>query len=393
LIVFWGDQEEVSSSSIPPRSSSSRSSSSVFVAISSSSSENEPSSSAEEVPSSSSEEPSSSSSRGPRSSSSKTDSNGYTYEDYPHIEEGAKGVKRASTTRYWDGCRPACSYIGNIGTSSNPWVIGRACSKNGVGEIPLLFLNSRSNNDGTYYTDTPCHKEADKGWTQSQTYRDWVSTNPDFPEGSHAYTCFDMAPYAVNDTLAYAFVATNELACGKCFQLQFNNSWDYDSKPRVTHRALKGKTLIVMSNNTGAEKDGFDIMIPGGGEGMYNCIGAQLGLPEGVPVAPHIYGGLLAECSYNEATEFDKLSDRFSLEEWQQCLETRCHRAFDGKPKQLLDGCLWHVNWFMAADNPVADYVEVPCPKYLVDKYNSTATTKLPDCYTSNPRTCSIDGM
>jgi hypothetical protein len=325
------------------------------------------------------------------------------YEDYPTLEVGAPGVKKAVTTRYWDGCRPSCSFVGNIGTP-NPWVIGRACSKDGVGEIPLIYLNPRSDQWGTYYTATPCAKEPDDAWPRSQTYKDWVSAHPDFPKESHAYTCFDMAPYAVNDTLAYAFAATlgTTLPCGKCARLQFNNEWSYDkrgdgeSKPRVTHRALKGKTLIVMANNTGTVGENhFDIMIPGGGLGAFDCLSEQIGLPKGSfpRELGHVMGGLLSECSYNEATEYGMPSDRFTLEMWQDCLEKRCHRAFDNKPKLLLDGCLWHVNWFMAADNPEVDWVETPCPKYLVDKYNSTATTKLPDCYASNPKTCQIDGM
>jgi len=314
------------------------------------------------------------------------------YEDYfPTLEVGAKGVKKGVTTRYWDGCRPSCSYIGNIG-NPNPWVIGRACDKSGNNEIPLLYLNPRSDQWGTYYTAVPCAKEADQAWPKSQTYADWVSTHPNFPKESHAYTCFDMSPHAVNDTLAYAFAATLEttLPCGKCAQLQFNNDWTYDSKPRVTHRALKGKTLIVMANNTGTVGENhFDIMIPGGGLGAFDCFSEQIGSAD----LGHRMGGLLSECSYNEDTSYGVPSDRFTLEMWQDCLEKRCHRAFDGKPKNLLDGCLWHANWFMAADNPEVEWIEVPCPKYLVDRYNSTATTKLPDCYTSNPKTCQIDGM
>jgi len=400
LLVFWGEHEESSSSmeipssssySIIPGSSSKYSSSSRGIS----------SCSSEEIQSSSSsEEIKSSSSRGPRSSTSKTDSLGYTYEDYPTLEPGAPGVKKGITTRYWDGCRPSCSYIGNIG-KPNPWVIGRACSKNGVGEIPLLYLHPRSNEWGTYYKDVPCAKEPDDDWPKSQTYKDWVSEHPDFPKESHAYTCFDMAPYAVNDTLAYAFAATLEttLPCGKCARLQFNSEWMYDqnsegeSKPRVTHRALKGKTLIVMANNTGTVAENhFDIMIPGGGLGAFNCFAEQINETNERNLG-HRMGGLLSECSYNEATEFNVVSDRFTLAQWQQCLETRCRRAFDkpNVPKHLLDGCLWHVEWFMAADNPEVEWVETPCPKYLVDKYNSTATTKLPDCYTAG--TCQIDGL
>jgi len=393
LLVFWGEHEESSSSVIPPEPKPpSPSSSSIIAPKPSSSSAYIPSSSTSgELSSSSPEQSSSSSSRPARSSTAKTDSNGNTYEDYPTLEPGAKNVKKGVTTRYWDGCRPSCSFIGNIG-KPNPWVIGRACAKDGTSEIPLIYLNPRSDQNGTYYTAVPCHKEIDNAWPQSQTYKDWVSEHPSFPKESHAYTCFDMSPFAVNDTLAYAFAATLEttLPCGKCAQLQFNNEWTYDSKPRVTHRALKGKTLIVMANNTGTVGENhFDLMIPGGGLGAFDCFSVQIGSSD----LGHRMGGLLSECSYNEDTSYGVPSDRFTLEQWQDCLTKRCHRAFDGKPKNLLDGCLWHAEWFMAADNPEVEWTEVPCPKYLVDKYNSTATTKLPDCYTSTPRTCQIDGL
>ncbi len=410
-LVFWGDHEE-SSSSVKPKSSSSSSSITVIVVVPSSSSiyvsssslplssssiEQElppSSSSSEEIYSSSSS--SSSSTRGIRSSSSKV-----LYEDYfPPLEVGAKGVKKGVTTRYWDGCRPSCSFIGNIG-KPNPWIISRACAKDGTSEIPLIYLNPRSNEWGTYYTAVPCAKEADQAWPRSQTYKDWVSDHPDFPKESHAYTCFDMAPHVVNDTLAYAFAATLEttLACGKCAQLQFNNDWTYDSKPRVTHRALKGKTLIVMANNTGTVGENhFDIMIPGGGLGAFDCFSEQIGLPKGSfpPQLGRVMGGLLSDCIFpagEDAAKYGTTSDRFTLDTWQKCLSDKCHKAFDGKPKNLLDGCLWHAEWFMAADNPEVEWIEVPCPKYFTDKYNSKATTKLPDCYTSNPKTCQIDGL
>jgi len=414
LLVFWGDHEDSSSSGIPPEpkppsssfkpSSSAApkpSSSSIYIASSSST--------AEELPPSSSSEEQSSSSKVPRSSAAKTDSNGNTYEDYPTLEVGAPNVKKAVTTRYWDGCKPHCSWPEHIG-NPKPWVIAKSCDKSGYNEIPLLFLDPRSqskNDPGIYYGRTPSAWDNNQAtaWLNSETYKDWVQANPNFTKNSLAYTCFDLAPYAVNDTLAYAFAATHErtLPCGKCARLQFNNEWTYDknyegnSKPRVTHRALKGKTLIVMANNTGTVGENhFDLMIPGGGVGAVNCLTEQIGLPPKEPSIEklgHVMGGLLSECSYNEDKSYGVPSDRFTLAQWQDCLEKRCHRAFDGKPKHLLDGCLWHVEWFMAADNPEVEWVETPCPKYLLDKYGSTATTKLPDCYTSTPRTCSIDGV
>jgi len=323
------------------------------------------------------------------------------------------GVKYAETTRYYDGCKPTCSWPENIG-NPNPWVLTKSCDIGGFKEIPLLFLDPRSqtsSDPGIYYNRTPSawdDKDQDAiSWFNSKTYQDWVQANPS-AKGSLAYTCFDMTPYAVNDTLAYAFVATSMPDCGKCYRLQFvSDSWRFGN-PRVTHRALKGKTLIVMATNTGAQggskedADGFDIMIPGGGFCMYDCLSEQLGLPPKSGLIDEtifgaVSGGLLAECIFPVGEDWQKYgnrpSDRFDLDTWQRCLRDKCHKAFDSRSKQLLDGCLWHADWFMAADNPEAYYSEVSCPKYLVDKYKSTVTTKLPDCYTSSPRTCQMDGM
>jgi len=414
LIVFWGEHEESSSSMerIRPEPQSSSSSSSIIVAIPSSSSEYVPSSSSsssseeEPPPSSSSEEISSSSlsssSRPARSSSSKD------YGDYPPLEIGDPKVKKGVTTRYWDGCRPSCSYIGNIDNNKKPWVINRACDKNGYNEMPLLYLEVSTQWE-TRYTAVPSALDHNDTWAKSKDHDDWASTHPDFPKGSNAYTCFDMTPYTVNDTLAYAFVATqaSTLACGECAALQFDGEWPYDmdkdgeSKSRVTHRALKGKTLIVMANNTGTVGENhFDIMFPGGGLGANDCFSEQIGLPAGSKPTSlgHVMGGLLSECSYNEATEFGKPSDRFTLAEWQKCLSDRCHRAFDrltktGEKNILLEGCLWSADWLYAADNPNVNWTKVECPKYLVDKYNSTVTTELPGCFTSNPKTCQITGV
>jgi len=178
-----------------------------------------------------------------------------------------------------------------------------------------------------------------------------------------------MAPFKVNDTLAYAFAATHEetLPCGKCARLQFNDKWSYDTSPWVTHLALKGKILIVMANNTGTiGKNQFDIMIPGGGTGAFNCLSEQIG--SNSSDLGRRDGGVLAECVFDGPGP----SNRFTLEQWQQCVTEKCHRAFDGKPKELLDGCLWQSSWLMAADNPEVYWTEVACPKALVEKYNST---------------------
>jgi len=359
LLVFWGDrEEEVISSTDEPKYSSS-------VAKFSSSSGNTPTYS-------SGEEPLPLSSRGGRSSSAKTDSNGNTYEDYPALEEGAKGVSPGWATRYWDGCKPHCSWLGNIVDIQNPkpWNgICKNCDKNNK-EI------------STYYEDP---KNSD--W--------WASylSVPSSCDGGSTYACWDMAPIAINDTLAYGFAAMNpEIAeCGTCYQLEFDGYWyDEPAMPRPTHRAIKGKKIIVMASNIGGDvmynvtmKNGkkgtqFDIMIPGGGVGAFNSFSDQLGLT--VADMGVGFGGLLSNCIEGGLAEMGIRdgSHRATLEQWQECLRNECNRVFNGKAKELYNGCMWHVDWLMAADNPTLYYTKVECPKYLKDKYYSKIDTVPP---------------
>jgi len=402
LIVFWGDSEEPSSSSrIPPEPKSS----SIIVVISSSSSEYvpPPSSSSEEPPplssseelpppSSSSKEtpPPSSSSKATRSSSAKTDSYGNTYVDYPVLEEGAKGVSPGWATRYWDGCKPHCSWLGNIIDPKNPkpWNgICKNCDKN--------------NKEVTTYRKHP-------SWTDGLYWAGYLSV-PSSCEGGTTYACWDMAPIAINDTLAYGFAAMNpEIAeCGTCYQLVFDGYWyDEPEMPRTTHRAIKGKTLIVMASNIGADvkynvemKNGkkgtqFDIMIPGGGVGAFNSFSDQLGLT--VKDMGVGFGGLLSNCIEGGLANMGIRdgSHRATLDQWQECLRNECKRVFNGKAKELYNGCMWHVDWLMAADNPTLHYQKVECPKYLKDKYYSkidTVPPPLPDPYPLNGL-CMIEG-
>jgi hypothetical protein len=392
LLVFWGDSEESSSSSFernhdepePP-------SSSAVILSSSSNSEPPPYSSGEEPPPlSSSEEtpPLSSSSRGTRSSSSKE------YVDYPTLEEGAKDVKIGWATRYWDGCKPHCSWLGNNIDTRNPkpWNgICKNCDKN--------------NKEVTTYRRHP-------DWKDGLYYAGYLSkpSSCDTPGDTTAYACWDMAPIAINDTLAYGFAAMNpEIAeCGTCYQLVFDGYWyDEPAMPRPTHRAIKGKTMIVMASNIGGDvkhnatmKDGrtgtqFDILIPGGGVGAFNSFSNQLGLTvQDMGVG---FGGLLSNCIEGglAAMGIRDGSHRATLEQWQECLKIECNRVFSGKAKELYNGCLWHSDWFMAADNPTLHYRKVDCPKYLVDKYYSSIDTEpppLPDPYPLN-ELCMIEGI
>jgi hypothetical protein len=247
------------------------------------------------------------------------------------------------TSRYWDGCKPSCSWP-EKSQSLVPWTICRNCDVNDR-EIEAYISNP--------YWDEGTKSSCD--------------------QGGIAYTCWDMAPIKVNDTLSYAFAATPGSGdqCGKCFQLQFDGDWR-DAEARVTHKALKGKTLIVMSSNIGHDVAGgqFDVLIPGGGVGAFDSFSKQLNV--NIETLGARMGGLLTSCD-------DEIGGwTATLDQWQTCLRSKCQSVFGSKSKFLLDGCMWQADWFMAANNPTLLYKEVACPQYLLDKYKSGMHTEKP---------------
>jgi hypothetical protein len=334
----------------------------------------------------------------------------------PPLEEGAEGVykgKLGGGTRYWDDCKPSCTRAEHV-VKNGIWAdhgLAKNCDRNDK-EMPLYYRINPVNETFAHFTSTPdayVEMNSDgQNWRSSVTYADWAATHPDFPRGaqSGAYVCAsDQIPHAVNDTLAYAFAASTG-NCGKCFQLQFRSDWVSadGSSGRVTHRAVAGKTLILMVNNFGVGADGddpdgesFDIMIPGGG------MGACQATPERLNVRPenlgNTMGGLLAECTFGDPNKsfseigggFDKI-EREPLERIQECLRAKCNRAFADHPAHK-EGCLWHADWLMAADNPEFNYKEVTCPKYLVDRYSTTLPLPTRPADLDPNAKCSIGGI
>lgn len=123
-----------------------------------------------------------------------------------------------STTRYWDCCKPSCSWQGNVGGSVSG-VVG-TCSAD---DTPLSDTNASSG----------CEP------------------------GGQAFMCSSHAPWAVSEDLAYGWAAVRIAGgseagwCCACYELTF------------TEGPVAGKKMVVQATNTGEDlgDDHFDIAV------------------------------------------------------------------------------------------------------------------------------------
>lgn len=249
-----------------------------------------------------------------KSSSSQGSSN-LSGDEAKYVDAG-KGGKQGWATRYWDCCKPHCAWPGKGGLQA------RSCNASGskVGEN----------------TSSMC-------------------------DGGDAGICMEQIPIVVSDKLAYAFAAVPAAdggKCGKCFALTFTGKGKYETKGN--HKALEGKTLVVMASNIGGDVSAgqFDIMIPGGGVGIFNGC-SKMGWPSSMGAQ---YGGLLSDCESEVGYAGDLLSKR------KECLTKKCNSVF-ANHSQAREGCLFLATWMEAAGNPSHEYKEVECPQALKAKY------------------------
>ncbi|KAI9024662.1 endo-glucanase RCE3 [Hyaloraphidium curvatum] len=199
------------------------------------------------------------------------------------------------TTRYWDCCKPSCAWPGNTGLG----IGSRSCTKSGFTLSDQNVVNA-------------CGGGGSVG-----------------PEDGKSYTCIDQQPWAVSDTLAYGFAAASfplNQGCCACFALSF------------TSGPVVGKTLVVQITNSGGDVGSgqFDLMMPGGGLGIFDGCSAQFGVDANTWGAR--YGGVSSDS---------------------QCSVL---------PSVLQPGCHWRFGWFMGADNPNVRYQQVVCPAALTAK-------------------------
>ena len=247
------------------------------------------------------------------SSSSKANTSG---DEAKYIDAG-KGGTHGFASRYWDCCMPHCAQPDHGGTA-------RTCDAKGKTKI--------GNN-----TTSVC-------------------------AGGQGAACTSQTPIVVSDKLAYAFAATpgNDNTCGKCFALTFTGEGFYETKKN--HQQLKGKTLVVMASNIGYDVSNgqFDIMIPGGGVGMYNGCSAMGWGNQGKQ-----YGGLLSDCEEEIGYSGD---DNTIYTRRKQCLTNKCNQVF-ANDSEAKDGCLFLATWMEAAGNPKHEYKQVDCPAALRAAY------------------------
>ena len=224
-------------------------------------------------------------------------------------------------TRYWDCCKPSCSWTENAGAGNE----ARECDSS---------MNLISDHSAKSMCD-----------------------------GGPSTTCLSQMPQVVSDNLAYAFAAApgnGPNVCGKCFELTFTGQGKYETQ--VNHQKIAGKKLIVMASNIGYDVAGgqFDVMIPGGGVGLFNGCAAIIGSSLGKQ-----YGGLLSDCE--EEVGWNGSGDDIYMKR-KSCLQNKCTQEFGAKP-QVQQGCLFLANWMEAAGNPTVDYTEVACPDSLKSRY------------------------
>jgi hypothetical protein len=232
--------------------------------------------------------------------------------NYPPITNGCNG----RTTRYWDCCKPHCGVRGNVSSAF----------------APLTTCTKQDGALGNFDTQSAC-------------------------QGGTAFMCSGNAPWAVSNTLSFGYAASKSFndVCGRCYQLQFtgqssNGAIDPGSA------AIAGKTMVVQLTNVGNDVAAgqFDLLIPGGGVGIFNACSNQWG---GGDLGAQ-YGGFLATCKQQlGGAAHDALKN---------CVMQKCTSVFGAKGLTKLEaGCKWFVDWFQVADNPTIQYKEVACPQEL----------------------------
>lgn len=196
---------------------------------------------------------------------------------------------------------------------------------------------------------------------------------------------------ADDPNLAYAFAAvpgTNQQGtCGTCFEVLFTGTGYYSANDAGC-QALVNKRLIVQATNIGHDvsSNQFDVMIPGGGVGLYDACTTQWQIEErGLDLGAQ-YGGFASQCMSTLGWGQNGYNDLISRK---QCIRDKCNAVFGGSPftgsDYMLQGCLWYVDWYEAADNPNLTFQPIACPSQLSSR---SGFARDPACYQQTGSTC-----
>ncbi|KAF2497720.1 hypothetical protein BU16DRAFT_548789 [Lophium mytilinum] len=173
----------------------------------------------------------------------------------------------AVTTRYWDCCKPSCSWAGKAHFSSPV----QTCD---VHDKPLSDFSA----------GTGCN-------------------------GGTAYSCTNQSPWAVNDTFSYGFAGVfikdhvEDYWCCACYQLTF------------TSGAIKGKTMVLQAHNTAYDitsVNRFALGVPGGNTSTSDACAAEFNVPQSVFGTPGV--------GVNSRSDCDNLPD---------AMKASCYWRFD----------------------------------------------------------------
>lgn len=135
------------------------------------------------------------------------------------IAQASAASGTGTTTRYWDCCKPSCSWTKKITLASGASPV-LSCDKD---DAPLSDFDAKSSCDN----------------------------------GGPAYMCSNESPWAVSSSLSYGYAAVNIAGgsesswCCACYQLTF------------TSGPVAGKQMIVQATNTGGDlgSNQFDISV------------------------------------------------------------------------------------------------------------------------------------
>jgi hypothetical protein len=194
-----------------------------------------------------------------------------------------------------------------------------------------------------YWDCCQTHCAQQSGHRCSQDGVSSTGSNQSACSGGGAFACYDEAPRAVSECLSYGHIAKSNPNCGGCYRIQFTGQGQHNANDPGS-KLIKGKQMIVKVTNTGGDVGGsqFDLMIPGGGVGMFNACANQWGTND----LGAQYGGFLTECTGSHSAK-------------KECVRQECMKIPAGRARE---GCLWFVDWFQVADNPKFTSQSTNCP-------------------------------